>query len=430
MVALAACLFLPAAVVAQETDTTAITRLGAQIEAITRELERIRLGGAVVAQADSSMLGFGPAASKVYRVGRGVSIGGYGEILYENFAADREDGTASGRTDQLDAFRGIVYVGYKFDDRFLFNSEIEFEHGTTGQAGTAALEFAYLDFRLTPMLGFRAGLLLLPMGFLNELHESPAFLGTERPETERWIIPSTWRESGIGVFGEGGGFSYRAYLVNGFDAIGGGSSKAKGFDASGLRGGRQKGSKAVAENFAGVGRVDYTGILGFTLGASAYIGNSGQGNPVPTNPSETISAGTFLWEGHLEYRRHGLDIRGLFAMADLDGVELINLSRGLTGDESVGERLVGWYAQVGYDVLRAARTQHQVIPFVRYEELNTQDRVPAGFAADPATDRSILTFGASWKPLSQIAVKGDVQIHRNGADTGVNQWNLALGYLF
>jgi hypothetical protein len=67
---------------------------------------------------------------------------------------------------------------------------------------------------------------------------------------------------------------------------------------------------------------------------------------------------------------------------------------------------------------------------VRYEQVNTQDRVPDGFSADPANDRRIVTIGGMWKPLTNISVKADYQINHNEADTGVNQLNVNLGYLF
>ncbi len=413
---------------AQETDSAKIEQLEEQIEAITRELEEMKLGREVVAQADTSMYGLGPAASKVYRVRRGVSIGGYGELLYENFATTREDGTASGKTDQIDALRGVVYVGYKFGDRFLFNSEIEVEHGSTSQSGSVSLEFAYLDFGFSDPVGARGGLVLLPMGLVNEQHEPTTFLGTERPETERFIIPSTWREIGVGLFGAAGGFSYRGYAVAGLDAVSGGSSNASGFSAEGLRGGRQKGSKAVAENFAGVARLDYTGKLGLMIGGSAYLGNSGQGATTPAG--EVIDGLTFIWEGHAQYQAYGFDFRGLFSMALVDDVQQLNDAQGFGGNESIGERLVGWYVHGGYDVLRRVSTRHQLIPYVRYEQIDTQDRVPEGFADNPANDRTILTLGVAWKPIPNVVVKGDYQNQRNAANTGLNQWNLAMGYVF
>jgi hypothetical protein len=415
-----ALLATPAA--AQDTDTATVRRLEAQVEAITQELEELRLGRDLVVEADTSLYGFGPAASKVYKVRQGVSLGGYGEVLYENFAGSREDDTPSGASDRLDALRAIVYVGYKFSDKVLFNSELEFEHGSTGEGGSVSIEFAYLEYRLSPQLGFRGGLLLPPMGFVNEVHEPPAFLGARRPETERQIIPSTWRESGVGIFGGVGDFSYRAYLVNGFEA--------SGFSAGGLRGGRQNGSEASAENFGVVGRFDFTGLPGVTLGTSAYLGNSGQGAPLPSDPTATLGAQTLIWEGHAQYKTWGFDLSGLLAISTVDDVSEINAAAGLTGDASVGERLIGWYLQGGYDVLRGTRSGQQLVPYVRYEQLNTQDRVPEGFAADPENDRRFLTLGAMWKPLTNVSLKADYQVISNEADTGINQLNVNLGYLF
>ncbi|MGI9040618.1 MAG: hypothetical protein ACR2HK_05865 [Gemmatimonadales bacterium] len=413
---------LAAPAVAQERDTTTIEQLQEQVEAITQEIEELRLGRDVVVEADSGIYGFGPAASKVYKVRQGVSVGGYGEVLYENFAGSREDDAPSGSTDRLDALRAVVYVGYKFNDKLLFNSELEFEHGSTDNAGSVSAEFLYLDYRLSPAFGLRAGLLLPPMGFINEIHEPPTFLGTRRPETERQIIPSTWRESGIGFFGARGPLTYRAYLINGFDAT--------GFGAAGIRGGRQNGSEADAQNFGGVGRVDYTGVLGLTVGASAYLGNSGQGAVLPSDPTVTVSARTVIWEGHAEYKARGFDLRGLLAMATLDDAAEVNELNSLTGDGSVGDRMTGWYVQGGYDVLRGLEGSHELVPYVRYEQLNTQDRVPAGFLANPANDRRFVTLGAMWKPLPNVSLKADYQVIGNDAETGINQLNVNLGYLF
>jgi hypothetical protein len=407
---------------AQERDTTDLKRLEAQVEAITQELEELRLGRDLVVEADTSLYGFGPAASKVYKVRQGVSLGGYGEVLYENFADSRQDDAPSGATDRLDALRAILYVGYKFSDKVLFNSEVEFEHGSTEDGGSVSVEFAYLEYRLSPAFGLRAGLLLPPMGFINEVHEPPAFLGALRPETERQIIPSTWRENGLGLFGASGDLSYRAYLVNGFDA--------SGFSASGIRGGRQNGAEASAENLGGVGRVDYRSALGLVVGTSAYLGNSGQGAVLPSQPSQTIGARTFIWEGHAQYKLRGFDLSGLVAISTLDDAAQINELNLFAGDASVGERLIGWYLQGGYDVLRARRSSHQLVPYVRYEQLNTQDRVPAGFSANPANDRRLVTLGAMWKPLPNVSVKADYQVANNEADTGINQLNVNLGYLF
>jgi hypothetical protein len=390
-----------------------------KIGILAAELEDLKVGEAALI-ADTSVAGFGPAASKVYRAKSGVSIGGYGEWLYQAFDQEREDGADSGKTDTFDALRGILYVGYKFNDRWLLNTEVEFEHASTGKSGEVSLELAYLDYLYRSEIGFRAGLLLMPVGFINELHEPTTFLGAGRPETERRIIPTTWRENGVGVFGDIGDFSYRSYLVTGF--------KGAGFSSSGLRGGRQKGSKAKADDFAWVGRLDYSGVPGLTLGLSAYVGDSGQ--DLQSSDDSELSVPTTIWEGHVEWRYRGLELRGLLAHADIDDVTGLNEALGLSGSASVGSELEGYYLQAGYDLLAGSSRSRSLIPFVRWESLNTQASVPAGFQANPANDQQILTLGLSYKPIEQIVIKLDYQDISNGAGTGVDQINAALGYIF
>ena len=176
-----------------------IRELERRIDLLAAEVEKARAGEAAESAALEGKKGFAPAASKVYGISRGVSIGGYGEAVYENYASEREDDKPSGRTDQLDFVRAITYFGYKFSDRILFNSEIEFEHGSAapGRAGEVSVEFAYLDLQPWEKVGFRAGLLLVPMGFVNELLESPARgsswrRGSRTPISKAWAS-SSWR---------------------------------------------------------------------------------------------------------------------------------------------------------------------------------------------------------------------------------------------
>ena len=417
--ALLAAVLLPTGVRAQARDSIRLDELERRIEALTSELERTRLGAEVV-EADSSVLG--PAAAKVYRVAQGVSVGGYGEIVYENFADQRGDGAPSGAVDRIDALRGILYVGYKFNDRLLLNSEIEIEHGNE-----IFLEFAYLDYRFSDALGVRAGLLLAPMGLVNELHEPPVFLGTVRPLTETQLIPSTWRENGVGVFGGAGPLAYRAYLMSSFDGVGGGASGAGGFSAKGLRGGRQKGSRGLSEDFGVVGRLDYVGVPGLLVGASAFHGETAQDRTL--NGAE-VGGRTLIWDLHGDYNVAGFELRALIAGAQVDDVAELNELRALTGANGIGEEMLGWYAQVAYDVLRTTGSEHQLLPYARYERLNTQRAVPVGFAANPATDRTVVSLGVAWKPVPQVVLKADYDGHSNRAGTGVDQVNVALGYLF
>ncbi len=410
-----------------QDDSTRIAELETQIEAITRDLEELTLGTAVVNPSERGAFGMAPAAGKVYTINQGVSIGGYGEVLYQGYAGTKENGDASGKTAKLDAYRGIIYVGYKFNDKVLFNSEIEIEHGSTGLAGSASLEFAYLDYKLTDNFGLRAGLLLVPVGITNEVHEPPVWLGTIRPRSENKIIPTTWRESGFGFFGETETFSYRAYLVNSLDGIGGGSAGSKGFSSSGLRGGRQKGSKAIAENFSAVGRVDYTGTPGLMIGTSLYTGDQGHNSNL--NGRE-VSIGTTIWEGHIKYQGRGFDIQALTALASVDNADKLNEMKGLTGSGSVGEKMSGWYAQLGYDLLFSSASEQALLPYVRYEAVNTQVDVPSGYSSSGSKDFNVTAIGLAWKPIGNTVLKTDYEIHSNASSSGINQFNVAIGWLF
>lgn len=404
-------------------DEARLQELDRKIEVLAKEMESLRIGEAAVPDAQRSRFGLGPAASKVYSAKKGVSIGGYGEILYENFASSRQDGAPSGLTDRADLLRAVLYFGYKFSDRFVLNSEVEFEHAVTAsdKSGETEVEFAYLDYLHTRAFNVRAGLVLIPVGLINELHEPPTFVGSRRPDVEQVIIPSTWRELGVGVYGETGLVSYRAYLVNGLDA--------SRYAPDGIREGSQEGSEALAHDIAFTGRVDLSGVPGLLVGASLFTGNSSQGRTTPSGRS--FSGRTTLFDLHGEWRWRGLALRALYARTKVEDASEINELNGLAGDESVGSRQTGWYLQAGFDLLslRAGATA-SLTPFARYEEYDSQAEVPEGFTRNPENDVKELTLGVAFKPIENIVIKSDWQRRQDGAETGVNQWNVALGYLF
>jgi hypothetical protein len=337
--------------------------------------------------------------------------------LYENYAPENEAGVPSGRGTQLDFLRAIVYAGYRFNDRFLFNSEIEVEH-----ADEISVEFAYVDYQAHEHFGVRGGMLLIPMGLVNEFHEPTVFLGAERPVTENQIIPSTWRENGGGIYGSIDRVTFRAYVVNGFE----GSS----FSATGVRGGRQKGGKAKASDMAFTGRIDVTPTPGFFVGASAYTGGSGQGDIVVDGVE--LDVRTTIVDLHGQAQIRGLDIRGLFARTSLDDAAGLNHALGLAGASGVAERMQGGYLQVGYNLLSqtASAAGVALTPYLRYEQVDTQDRMPAGFERSLSTDNTFVTLGVELKPIPNVVVKVDHAWVSNAADTGVNQFNLNMGYAF
>lgn len=387
-----------------------------RIDLLASEVEQARTGGATEADPKVAIPGFGPAASKIYRAGKGVSIGGYGEAVFE---------AQEGGDNRLDQLRQVIYVGYKFDERILFNSELEFEHATTGEGdeerGEVSVEFAYLDFKPWKNVGLRAGQLLIPVGFLNELHEPPVFHGVQRTEVEQVIIPTTWRDVGAGFFGEAAHLQWRTYVVAGLSSA--------GFDGEeGIREGRQGGSNSLANDVALATRLDWTRVPGLLAGASLFTGNSGQGAEVD---GQKIDGKVTLFDIHAQYERRGLQLRGLYAHTSVGDAGLINAQNGLEGDESVGSKQYGFYLQAGYDVLaERPGSRLSLTPFVRYERLNSQDEVPAGYEANGENDRKIWTAGVGVKPIPNVVLKADYQWISNAADTGANQFNLGIGYLF
>jgi len=420
-----------------------VSELERKVDVLTQELDALRLGAAADTTARPRAAWLAPAAAKVYGVARGVSIGGYGEMLYENFDRKREDDVLSRRLDRIDYLRNVLYVGYKFDDQLLFNSEIELEHGGVGDeaevtgsadlgsgevsgtaelSGEVVLEFAYVEWTPRPSFGMRAGLLLQPLGLVNEWHEPPVFIGSSRPEVERVIVPSTWRALGLAAFGTlPGDLSWRVHAGEGLNA--------RGFDAaSGIRGGRQRGSQALGTQPAFAARLDWTGAPGAVVGVAGYVGDSWQDfQPAGLD----IEALTTLWDVHARWQWRGLEVRGLYAGGTQQDAGDLSDALALIGDARLGESFWGAYAEAAYDVLPhlVAGTRWSLSPYARYETFDTQDDVPGG-AENAANARTNIVAGAALKPHPNVVMKADRQWRTNDAETGISQWNLAVGYLF
>jgi hypothetical protein len=399
---------------------TATVEQDRKIGVLAREVERIK-SKLVLPEAKEykSAYGFGPAASKVYQVERGFSIGGYGEFNFQNLVSDQH-----GQPDRFDLLRFVLYTGYKFSDRLLFNSEIEFEHATTeetasSEGGSVNVEFLSLDYLFSTPLNFRAGLLLVPMGFINEIHEPPFFQGVFRPEVEQVLIPATWSEGGIGIFGALiPGLEYRAYAMN--------SLNAKGFESGSIREARQKGNDAIANDFAGTVRLDYTPFAGALVGASFWAGDTGQNQ---TFDGRKPSVFTLIYEGHAQWRHRGLELRALGVGLDIQDAGTVSRDLGQT----IGDHQFGFYAEAAYDVmpLMFPESTQYLAPFFRYEIFDTQDDVPRGLARAPGNDVQLYTVGASYKPYPQVVFKLDYRNFDAGSrQPRADDVNLGAGFIF
>jgi len=411
-----------------------------KVELLTDELARTRQDMGVPEEPEQleSVWGLGPAASKVYGIGRGLSIGGYAESLYTAVVHDKRQ---SGDKNRFDALRAVLYTGYKFTDQIVFNAEIEFEHATTSTTessggGSVSVEFAALDFLFRDEVNARAGLLLVPMGFLNEMHEPPFYYGTNRPDVERLIIPSTWREGGAGLFGRiGDRVEYKVYAIT--------SMNGAGFDDSGLRGGRQNGNRALAEDLAFVGRLDFEPIPEILLGGSVFAGNTGQDQALVNGAGITVDlpdARLLLWEAHGQLQTMGFHSRVLFTMAHVDDARPLTLALrpapGGTGDiaasEVIADDMLGVYGEIGYEVMQwiLPESGWTVEPFVRVEYLDTQHDVPRGFSADKANEFLVYTGGISAKPIPNVVLKIDYRNRSAREGTLGDEVNLGFGVVF
>lgn len=384
----------------------------ALLDAHSLEIERLQFGNFVPALGEGKF-GMGPAASKVYGQDEGLSIGGYGEFLYQQRSND---------TDRFDALRTVLYVGYRFDENWLFNSEFEYEHGTTSSSsgttsggGSVSVEFSYIEYLHDESFNARAGLLLVPMGFINEMHEPTTFLTAARPQTEQRIIPSTWRETGIGAHGSLGDFDYKAFVIT--------SLNGEKFNSNGLRDGRQKGNRSAADDFAFVGRLDWNCSEGCTVGGSVFIGDTGQDGLDPVGNSIPAMR-TVIAEGHVSYQSNGLVIRGLYAGARINGTGTFNTNTGA----NLAEGMAGYYVEVGYDLMHtlASDSDAALLPFVRWERVDTQARMATGFSPDQTKDDTILTIGLHYRPIDQIVMKVDYQSFDQGDDV----FQVGFGYVF
>lgn len=381
--------------------------------------------------------GVAPSASQVYGTDKGLSIGGYGEIRFRHQTAS---------DDIYDALRLVSYIGYKFSEKWVVNTEVEFEHGgatSESSDGSVSMEFMNLDYLHSETINFRIGLVLVPMGLINRVHEPLFYRGASRPEVERQIIPSTWSENGAGIFGRlGDRVRYHAYGINGFDGI--------GFNGSGLRGGRQGGSEALANNWAFVGRMDADTLPGLTVGGSFYYGNSGQDQKVTvdTTPNVSIgSLGTTLYEFHAEYKAKGFGLRALFTQAFIDNPNSLNATNVITNATAMGdapdflaESLLGWYVEGGYDVLPwlFPNSKMSLEPFFRYERLDTQYQMQPCSTCGPnygslaQNDRHIFMVGVGFKPIESVVIKLDYRAFVQASDdrTLNEQVELGVGFQF
>ncbi|SFV58326.1 hypothetical protein MNB_SV-13-2033 [hydrothermal vent metagenome] len=345
---------------------TAIVQAGGNIESMTPLLD-------VVPEVQGSALDK-------------VSFGGYGKMDYTNYLD--KDGK-----DKLDIYRFILYVGYQFSENIKLVSEIEWEHGgreSTG--GYGIVEQAYLDFKMNDALSAKVGHFIVPVGMVNLYHEPTAFTTVSRPETEKYIIPSTWHENGVMLHGKMENISYQAGIIAGLDASDGATS---------IRGMRQNGQKSKAEDFGFAGRLDYRGN-NFYVGASVYSGEAGQG-------ASNVDVTTTISEIHAGINMNGFDLHGLYAMNEIDGNNFDEEGKA----QNINTTGAGYYVNASYRM-------NEWKPFVQYEAYTTDDN---------KDDITLTTVGLNYIPTEGVVLKGNYVL-RDNRGTDDNRVELGIGWSF
>ncbi|MEP1487727.1 MAG: porin [Algibacter sp.] len=342
-------------------------------------------------------------------INTGVTVGGYGEIIYNQ--EESKNGV-------LDVQRLVLLFGYKFNDKVQFVTEVEFEH-----VEEVFVEQAFIQYSLSDNVNLRGGLMLVPMGITNEYHEPTTFNGVNRPSIDRSIVPTTWREIGVGVAGRFNEISlrYQAYVFNGFKSIN--DTKVLG-GLNGLRNGRQKGIKSTINKPNLSTKLDYYGLPGLRLGLSGYFGRTQAEDEVDFIDGADVGISMIGFDARYAYKR--FTARGQFINASISDTEDYNT----LNSADLGSELQGWYVEGAYNLLPQNK-QQQLFAFARYSDYDTHASVAGGLTKNLGYDRDEWTLGLSYKLAPGAVLKADYQINGDASSADVNnQLNFGIGVWF
>ncbi len=386
-------------------------------------------------------------------------VGGYGEMVasFLDYDFNRLNGSSSGASKknrgEISIPRFIIGFDYKFTPKWILGAEIEFEYGGTGVAqeieyyeeggefeteiekgGEVALEQFHITRLIHRSFNIRAGHIIVPVGLTNSHHEPINFFGTRRPEGETTILPSTWHENGISFFGEfGRGFKYEVQIVNGLNPQG---FRRQDWISQGRQG------TFEINNFstpAFVGRLDYSGIKGLRVGASAYYNKTGKNAVRPELLSgDGIEAPVTIYTADAQYRSAHFIARGNVVYGNLgQSAELSKANRRLSSNSGfsrtpVAKNAVSYAVEAGYNVGSFFGDKApRIFPFLRYEYYNPQEKTAEGMLADKRFQVDMFTVGANYYALPNLVVKADYA-HRQigkGKYNSENEFSIGLAYI-
>src|SRR5574344_2563224 len=364
-----------------------------------------------------------------------LSIGGYGEaVMSRMFYSDNwkrytdatkyKDAPSNG---QFDLPHVVLMIGYDFGKGWTMGSEMEFEHGGTESAteieqeetgeyeseiergGEFALEQFWIQKSFSPIFNIRAGMIVVPIGLTNSGHLPNQFFTVYRPEGENTIMPCTWHEVGISLWGRIKDWRYELQFLPGLDAD---RMNNRGWihDASG-----SPYEYKIATAYAGALRIDNYSFRGLRIGVSGYVGNSASNSLKHTNYEGikgTVTIGTF----DFEYNNCNWIARGNFDYGHLTNsakISAVNKNLSAYSPSSrtnVGSDAIAIGAEAGYNIfsqIEKLRNKQKFYIFGRYDYYDTMYKTESGILDEKCWGRQKVTFGINYYPIKQIGVKAD-----------------------
>ncbi len=330
-------------------------------------------------------------------------ISGYGSAYYQrDFNAQQSVATLE---------RVVLFVGHRFNERISVFTELEVENALVAgmeEKGEVAMEQAFLKFNLNSRQYFVAGLFIPRIGILNENHLPVNFNGVERPLVETYIIPSVWRELGVGFYGSANSLNYSAAILNGLNS--------ESFEhGTGIRDGRAEGSMASANNLALTASLQYQ-VSNLKLQVSGYMGGTVGLNHNAAD-SLALSSGAFgtpvyLGEANAQYNAGALSAKIIGAYIAYPEANKVNAAYA----KNLASSMYGAYAELAYDLLYSRKKQAQLMVFARYEAIDLNAGIPDSPEGiyDGTLKQTHLIAGLNYMPIPNVAIKADVRLMNTG----------------
>ncbi|MDR0745265.1 MAG: hypothetical protein LBF17_02075 [Mediterranea sp.] len=366
-----------------------------------------------------------------------LTIGGYGEaVLSRNFYSDQwqrytnaeqyKDAKNHGR---FDLPHVVLSIGYDFGKGWSFGSEIEFEHGGTGSAveieaeetgeyetetergGEVVLEQFWIQKSFCDAFNIRMGHIIVPVGMTNQYHLPTEFFTNYRPEGESTILPCTWHETGISLWGRTKNWRYEILFLPGLDA--------DRFDSEGFISGGS-GSPyefKIANAYAGALRLDNYSIKNLRVGVSGYFGNSFSNSLSKNTKYKDYNGEVMIGTIDFHYKTRRLIARGNFDWAHLnDSEEITQFNKSMSNASpspkmAVASDAVAAGIEMGYDIFshisKMRRDDRKLYLFGRYEYYDAMAKVEKNVLDYGWCGKQRMALGLNYYPLKEIVVKAE-----------------------